>query len=127
MIPVTDVLRVHPRDNVLVALRDLHPGETVRSSAEELVAKSAVPRGHKLAAVAIRSGAAVSKYGWPIGKATQDIGPGEHVHTHNLVTALTAHEEYTYSPAAAGGFRTAGRRAHFPRLSTAQRACRHAQ
>lgn len=101
MIPVTDVLRVHPRDNVLVALRDLHPGETVRSSAEELVAKSAVPRGHKLAAVAIRSGAAVSKYGWPIGKATQDIGPGEHVHTHNLVTALTAHEEYTYSPAAA--------------------------
>jgi hypothetical protein len=29
MIPVTDVLRVHPRDNVLVALRDLQPGETL--------------------------------------------------------------------------------------------------
>ena len=100
MIPVTDVLRVHPRDNVLVALRDLQPGETVRSSTEELVAKSAVPRGHKIAATTIGAGTPVSKYGWPIGKATQDIAPGEHVHTHNLVTALTAHEEYTYAPAA---------------------------
>jgi altronate hydrolase len=101
MIPVTDVLRVHPRDNVLVALRDLQPGETVRSSTEELVAKSVVPRGHKLAAAAIGAGSIVNKYGWPIGMATQDIAPGEHVHTHNLVTALTAHVEYAYTPAAA--------------------------
>jgi hypothetical protein len=26
-----DLLRVHPRDDVLVALRDVQPGETVRS------------------------------------------------------------------------------------------------
>jgi altronate hydrolase len=100
MIPVTDVLRVHPRDNVLVALRDLQPGEAVRSPNEELIAQSIVPRGHKLAACAISSGGAVTKYGWPIGKATQEIAPGEHVHTHNLTTALTAHEDYTYAPAA---------------------------
>jgi altronate hydrolase len=100
MIPVTELLRVHPRDDVLVALRDLQPGETVRSPNEQLVAKSFVPRGHKLAATAISSGAAVRKYGWPIGRATQDIAPGEHVHTHNLATALTAHEDYTYTPAA---------------------------
>ena len=103
MIPVTDVLRVHPRDNVLVALRDLKPGETVRALDQELVAKSMVPRGHKLAALAIAAGAEVRKYGWPIGRATQDIGLGEHVHTHNLATALTAHEDYTYVPAAAAG------------------------
>ena len=100
MIPVTDVLRVHPRDNVLVALRDLQPGETVRSAGEELIAKSAVPRGHKLAATPIDAGAAVTKYGWPIGRATQEIAAGEHVHTHNLATALTAHEDYTYTRAA---------------------------
>jgi altronate hydrolase len=99
MIPVTELLRVHPRDDVLVALRDLQPGETVRSPNEQLVAKSFVPRGHKLAATAISAGAAVRKYGWPIGRATQDIAPGEHVHTHNLATALTAHEDYTYTPA----------------------------
>lgn len=105
MIPVTDVLRVHPRDNVLVALRDLQSGETVRSADEALMAKSPVPRGHKLAATAIGAGATVSKYGWPIGKATQDIAPGEHVHTHNLATALTAHEDYIYAPAAAMALR----------------------
>lgn len=110
MIPVTlggmtepnkpDVLRVHPRDDVLVALRDVQPGETVRSPDEAIVAKSFVPRGHKLAAAAINAGAAVHKYGWPIGRAIRPIEPGEHVHTHNLATALTAHEEYTYTPRA---------------------------
>src|ERR1700722_2195422 len=100
MIPVTDVLRVHPGDNVLVALRDLEPGETVRLPNEEVIAKSLVPRGHKLAATPISAGTAVRKYGWPIGRATQDIAPSEHVHTHNLATALTAHEDYTYTPAA---------------------------
>jgi altronate hydrolase len=44
------------------------------------------------------AGAAVHKYGWPIGRATRAIGPGEHVHTHNLATALTALEDYSYSP-----------------------------
>lgn len=93
-----DVLRVHPRDDVLVALRDVQPGETVRTSTETLVAKSLVPRGHKIAATAISAGTAVRKYGWPIGRATCDIAAGEHVHTHNLGTALTAHEDYLYTP-----------------------------
>ncbi len=90
------VLRVHPRDNVLVALRDVQAGETVRSTTDVLTASTQVPRGHKIAAAAISSGAAVHKYGWPIGRATRDIEPGEHVHTHNLTTALTAHEDYAY-------------------------------
>lgn len=113
MIPVTiagmpepnkpDVLRVHPRDDVLVALRDLQAGEIVRSAHEAIVARSVVPRGHKLAATAIDAGAAVHKYGWPIGRATRAIEPGEHVHTHNLATALTAHEDYTYTAHAPDG------------------------
>ena len=93
-----DALRVHPRDDVLVALRDLQPDETVHSSSgATLVAKSAVPRGHKIAVAAISAGAVVRKYGWPIGRATRDIAQGEHVHIHNLATALTAHEDYTYT------------------------------
>lgn len=100
MIPVTEVLRVHPRDNVLVALRDLQPGETVRSRTEELIAKSSVPRGHKLATTPVSAGSPILKYGWPIGLATQDIASGEYVHTHNLATTLRAHEDYTYVPVA---------------------------
>jgi len=93
-----DALRVHPQDDVLVALRDLQPGETIRSAADAIVARTAVPRGHKIAVAAIAAGSLVHKYGWPIGRATRDISPGEHVHTHNLATTLTAHSEYTYTP-----------------------------
>jgi altronate hydrolase len=49
----------------------------------------------------MKAGAEVRKYGWPIGRATCDIAAGDHVHTHNLATALTAHEEYTYAPSVA--------------------------
>jgi altronate hydrolase len=96
------VVQVHPRDNVLVALRDLEPSETVASPAGAIRVKDPVGRGHKLAAAAISAGAAVCKYGWPIGLATCDIVPGEHVHTHNLATALSSHEDYTYAPPATG-------------------------
>lgn len=43
-----------------------------------------VPRGHKVAVRQVPKGAPVHKYGHVIGYATQDIAPGEHVHTHNL-------------------------------------------
>jgi altronate hydrolase len=100
--PLPDALRVHPQDDVLVALRDLQPGETVRSASEELVAQSQVPCGHKMASAPIAAGSVVRKYGWPIGRATRDISRGEHVHTHNLSTTLTAHSDYRYtSPAIA--------------------------
>ncbi|MDE2447542.1 MAG: altronate dehydratase [Gammaproteobacteria bacterium] len=92
-----DALRVHPQDDVLVALRDLQPGETVRSASDEIVARAAVPRGHKIAAAPIAAGSLIRKYGWAIGRATRDIAPGEHVHTHNLATTLTAHSDYAYT------------------------------
>jgi len=98
-----DVLRVHPRDDVLVALRDLQPGDAVRWSTAALAARSLVPRGHKIAVKSIGAGAVVHKYGWPIGRATRDIVAGEHVHTHNLATALTEHENYRYAASAAIG------------------------
>ena len=40
--------------------------------------------GHKLALRQIGSGEEILKYGSVIGRATQDILPGEHVHVHNV-------------------------------------------
>ena len=54
--------------------------------------------GHKYARVAISAGAAVIKYGMPIGHAVVDIAPGEHVHVHNLATNLDAARVYRYEP-----------------------------
>ncbi len=54
--------------------------------------------GHKYARKDIKSGEKVIKYGFPIGVATKDIAEGEHVHSHNLKTALSGAMEYTYAP-----------------------------
>ena len=54
--------------------------------------------GHKYARRAIRAGENVVKYGMPIGHATCDIAPGEHVHVHNVATNLGETLEYTYDP-----------------------------
>lgn len=77
------ILQIHPADNVAVILTDNNP---------------VAPRGHKIALRNIAKGESVVKYGFPIGRAMQDIAEGEWVHSHNLATALGANEEYTYNP-----------------------------
>lgn len=84
MPPLPFVLRIHPQDNVGVALRTLGKGERYA----EILALDAVPAGHKIALQVIRAGDAVTKYGYVIGIATAEIKPGEHVHIHNMASAL---------------------------------------
>jgi altronate hydrolase len=81
------ILRIHPSDNVAVALEALHAGQAAE---EEITAVSDIPAGHKIAIRAIRSGEAVIKYGYPIGVASGDIRRGEYVHSHNLASAMAA-------------------------------------
>ena len=54
--------------------------------------------GHKYAICDIPRGTDIIKYGNPIGHATEDIGAGELVHTHNVKTNLSGNLEYTYEP-----------------------------
>ena len=49
-----------------------------------------VTLGHKVAARAIPQGDLIIKYGMPIGKASQDIPAGAHVHVHNIASRYTA-------------------------------------
>lgn len=58
--------------------------------------------GHKYAVRDIKKGEKIIKYGYPIGVASSDIVKGEHVHSHNLKTALGAVGEYAYSPSLSG-------------------------
>ncbi|AGP41779.1 altronate hydrolase [Sorangium cellulosum So0157-2] len=88
-------MRIDPRDDVAVAVRGLAAGDPV---AEALSARADIPAGHKVALRAVAAGEPVRKYGWPIGRATVDIEPGDHVHTHNLATALSGLDTYTYEP-----------------------------
>ncbi len=57
-----------------------------------------IDNGHKYALRNIKKGEQVIKYGFPIGVATKEINTGEHVHSHNLKTALSEKNEYCYTP-----------------------------
>ena len=79
----------NPDDMVGVAVADIAPGPGVRGrvqngAAVELDVTQPVPLGHKVALRDIAAGEQVVKYGVPIGRATQDIHRGDHVHVHNL-------------------------------------------
>jgi altronate hydrolase len=72
-------LRLDPRDNVIVAVDTIVPGST----ANGITASARVSRGHKMASAKIAKGEPVLKFGQIIGFASEDIAPGQHVHTHN--------------------------------------------
>lgn len=91
------LLLLSPKDNVLVVRAALEAGETVRLEAGRVSMGPRIGLGHKLARVPIAKGEKIIKYGAPIGSASADIAPGEHVHLHNLQSDYTP----TYALAAA--------------------------
>ena len=93
-----ELLKITPQDSVAVALRPLKKGETVDADGEQITLLTDVPAGHKVALRDIHEGETVIKYGYPIGRATEDIKQGSHVHTHNLHTLLSGELTYTYHP-----------------------------
>jgi len=89
-----DFMRIHPDDNVAVALCPVAKG-TVYAG---VIAREDIPQGHKMALFPVSPGERIVKYGFPIGHATAEIKAGDWVHTHNLATNLSGEEEYTYAP-----------------------------
>ncbi len=84
-------IRLDPDDNVVTATRALEAGTDV----DGIATCSLIPSGHKIATRAIAKGEQVRKYAQFIGLASQDIVPGEHVHTHNVdFSATDADYEY---------------------------------
>lgn len=94
-------IRVHDTDNVATAIADIAADAALPTNAD-LRTAVAIERGHKIALAPIACGEAVIKYGFPIGIATADIAPGEHVHSHNLATALSTAADYHYMPYTSG-------------------------
>ena len=81
---MTPLLRLAESDPVAIATRDIAAGEQLRLGDVLISVAAAVPLGHKIALRRIAAGEKVEKYRVPIGTATEDIAPGETVHTHNL-------------------------------------------
>ena len=87
-------IKIHPADNVAVALQDMPAG----SSFAGVAAQQDIPQGHKMALAPVAEGEQVVKYGFSIGHATAAIPAGQWVHTHNMATNLEGELDYSYRP-----------------------------
>ncbi|MFI8417219.1 UxaA family hydrolase [Serratia sp. NPDC078593] len=91
-------IKIHPQDNVAVALCDLEAGDLLRQDVTPLTLLQPIARGHKFALTPIAAGEMIVKYGLPIGHALAAITPGEHIHSENVQTNLSDVDSYQYQP-----------------------------
>lgn len=80
----SDVLKLDPSDNVLIALASLDQGKQVHFSGETFVLPSRVGAKHKFATQDLAIGEPVVMYGVVVGSAAQTIRRGELLTTTNV-------------------------------------------
>jgi altronate hydrolase len=85
-VPLNDVAVIlNQIDQVAVAKTTLLPGtKLILGDGSELRVSQLIPTGHKVALRGIAFDEPIRKYGQIIGFATQEIQPGQHVHSQNL-------------------------------------------
>ncbi|MEJ7738450.1 MAG: altronate dehydratase family protein [Chitinophagaceae bacterium] len=79
-----NVLKVHPDDNVLVALTNLTKGETISYGGIEYLLQDSIPAKHKFVTIDLRQGDFIFMYGVLVGKAQNDIPRGGLISTSNV-------------------------------------------
>jgi altronate hydrolase len=88
------VLKVHPSDNVLVALRDLPQGTSVAFEGTTYTLPYTVYAKHKFVTEPLQPNDPIRMYGVLVGRATQPIQLGEAISTANI-----RHDSEPYSTA----------------------------
>ncbi|WP_348823717.1 UxaA family hydrolase [Flavobacterium aestuarii] len=87
------VVKMHPKDNVLVALTDLQKGETVVFESETYILTEIIKAKHKFYTTDLPVGVQVIMYGVLVGKVQCDVNRGSLMTTENLKHAA---EPYRY-------------------------------
>lgn len=93
-----NILKIHPNDNVLVALVDLPVGETINYNGETVVTVDPIQAKHKVAIKEIKAGDSIIMYGVLVGKAQADIPAGGVLTTGNVKHAangMTSESKHT--------------------------------
>jgi altronate hydrolase len=78
------VLKVHPTDDLIVALSDLEAGQTVTYADETFALHERIPVKHKFAARDFAPGDSLHMYGVLVGKAVSAIPRGGLISTENV-------------------------------------------
>ncbi|MBB5645331.1 UxaA family hydrolase [Pedobacter cryoconitis] len=90
-----NILKVHPNDNVIVALTDLKAGETVQYQDNYYLLTEDIPAKHKFYTSAMEEGEKVIMYGTLVGKIQIPVKAGALMTTDNLKHAAAP---YFFSP-----------------------------
>ena len=90
------VLKVHPKDNVIVALRDLEQGEKIEFEGSQYVMQERVQAKHKFYTEDLAKSSEVIMYGVLVGKVQYDVKKGGLMTTENLHHAA---DPYAYRKA----------------------------
>ena len=85
----TKILKIHPEDDLIVALTHLVEDELIRFEKEEYRLLQDVPEKHKFATRFLSPGDPVRMYGSLVGKATRSIKRGELITTDNIFHAAS--------------------------------------
>lgn len=92
-------LKIHPKDNVYVALTDLRAGEKITDT---VTLSDDVPAKHKFLDQSLNIDGEVIMYGGVVGKALQPIRAGGVIGTHNIKHKATPYssksKQYSWTP-----------------------------
>ncbi|HEU5051839.1 MAG TPA: altronate dehydratase family protein [Hanamia sp.] len=83
------VMKVHPADNVLVALDDLSANEKITYNGDEYTLINRVPAKHKFVMNDLKQGDEIYMYGVLVGKAETEIPAGSRITTSNVKHAAS--------------------------------------
>lgn len=89
------VLKIHPDDNVIIALRDLQKGKLITYDGETYQLLDDIPAKHKFFISNLQPGDAIKMYGVLVGKAQVPVYKGTLMSTQNTSHAA---EPYVYRP-----------------------------
>lgn len=89
------ILRIHPKDNVLVALQDLSKGEQIEFSGSVYTLQEDVPAKHKFFMQEMHQGDEIYMYGVLVGKTQYTVPQGGIMNTDNTKHAA---DPYTFRP-----------------------------
>lgn len=90
---INNVLRIHSKDNVLVALQDLKKYEEISFENRSTVLLEDIPAKHKFYLNEMMPGDSVIMYGVLVGKIQQHVWPGMRMSVNNLKHAA---DKYAY-------------------------------
>ncbi|MBB6270775.1 altronate hydrolase [Pedobacter cryoconitis] len=89
------ILKIHPKDNIIVALADLKAGETIHYQGTDYILTEDIPAKHKFFTSAMEPGEEVVMYGTLVGKTQFAVKAGWLVTIENLKHAAAP---YVFKP-----------------------------